>query len=200
MCMQFKKCLICILLLGSVLAFTQNATAQCLRVAIFIGSAVKKKSPARVNAGVAGAIYVQNGSGGIALNSSSTIGYAAAVKKQATAQVAGTVTSVAIDGDITGTFKRMVISGTGSYPTKDRGVVPAVLQVSALNLKRKKKQKNGLVSLSGKTTVRIIDSTTGKVIYNQKPCKFSKLCTFAYQWEQGSCNPSTPGPNPPVKR
>lgn len=168
---------------------------QCYKVAITIGSSVTKKKTNLTYAGLTGVIYILKG-GVPNIQKGSVMGFAAGNKKKATIKSSGTPTQVDIDGDITGKFKNVVVSGTISYPTKRRGNIPAIMTISALNLKSKlvKKGKKKINQLTGKTSISIVDASTGALLYKQSPLSFAKSRVFAYEWQQSSCFP------PGVKR
>ena len=174
------------------LASTISATlveAQCYKVAVFITSGVISKQKPKVSkVAIAGAVGRLR-SGVLTLVEGSTVGFVSGKGKSIKVQSSGAANNLGIGGDITATPSSFVITGVVSYPTANRGDVPASLTVSALNMTLASvgKRNSGAKKLKGRTSVEIVDLTNGNVLYRQRPRKFSKIRAVSYQWEAENC-------------
>ena len=181
------------ILLGLILfvshVVSQPVEAQCYKVAVFITSGVtSKQKPKSSKVAIAG-VVARLRSGVPTLVEGSTVGFVSGKGKTIKVQSSGAVNSFGINGDITATPAGFVVSGLISYPTANRGDVPATLTVSALNLKLVSvgKRNSNRKKLKGRTSVEIVDLTNGSVLYRQRPRKFSKIRSVNYQWEAENC-------------
>lgn len=191
--MKAPPCLIknlFVLLFATTLIASGSASAQCFNVAVTIASGiVGKKKPKTVKAAVGAVVYTLR-SGVVSIQQGSTVGFAASKGKNVQIQSSGSASGLTVNGDITVVPQDVVISGLIPYPTADRGSVTALLTVSSTGMKLKdvKRGRGAPVkTLTGKTSVLIVDAANGVILYKQRPMKFSKTRAFRYQWQAVNC-------------
>ncbi len=162
--------------------------AQCRNVAISIAHAVKKKKGIRAAVGLA--VYQQNlSTGAITFVNGSTVGFGAGQGKIMVAKGSGNIESVVIDGDISGKFRSVTVTGTLVINIKDRGDVPARLTIAAKGLSQKQVKVKGkkFTEVTGKTTFEVIDLSTNERLYFGSPKKLNKERVFGFNWQNATC-------------